>query len=119
MPNLPVRGVKTVVSWLRASLPAAEMQRVEQANTDRPKAQEFYAIQARNLAKLTAAGVKIVLGTDGNTPWGPHVEMADMAAPGMTPMQAIVASTKNAADFLGIPGAETAPAGREQDLHCP
>ncbi len=66
-PNLPDRGVKTDVSWLRASLPAAEMQRVEQANTDRPKAQEFYGIQARNLAKLSAAGVRIILGTDGNT----------------------------------------------------
>jgi imidazolonepropionase-like amidohydrolase len=64
-PNLPDRGVKTDVSWLRASLPAAEMQRVEQANTDRPKAQEFYGIQARNLAKLSAAGVRIILGTDG------------------------------------------------------
>src|SRR5882757_1706558 len=86
-PNLPDRGVKTDISWLRASLPADQMQRLEQANTDRPKAQEFYGIQARNTAKLSAAGVKIVLGTDGNTPWGPHVEMADMVAAGMTPMQ--------------------------------
>jgi imidazolonepropionase-like amidohydrolase len=66
-PNLPDRGVKTDISWLQASLPAADMQKLEQANTDRPKAQEFYGIQARNLAKLSAAGVRIVLGTDGNT----------------------------------------------------
>jgi imidazolonepropionase-like amidohydrolase len=115
-PNLPDRGVKTDVSWLRASLPAAEMQRVEQANTDRPKAQEFYGIQARNLAKLSAAGVKIVLGTDGNTPWAPHVEMADMVAAGMTPMQVIVASTKNAAEFLRIADAGTLEAGKSADF---
>jgi imidazolonepropionase-like amidohydrolase len=92
------------------------MQQVESNNTDRPKAQEFYGIQARNLAKLTAAGVKIVLGTDGNTPWAPHVEMADMAAAGMTPMQVIVASTKNAAEFLHIADAGTLEAGKSADF---
>jgi imidazolonepropionase-like amidohydrolase len=115
-PNLPDRGVKTDVSWLRASLSAAEMQRVEAANTDRPKAQEFYGIQARNLAKLSAAGVRIILGTDGNTPWGPHVEMADMVAAGMTPMQVIVASTKNAAEFLRMTDAGTLEAGKSADF---
>ena len=33
-------------------------------------AQAFYGIQARNLAKLNAAGVRITLGTDGNTAVG-------------------------------------------------
>jgi imidazolonepropionase-like amidohydrolase len=115
-PNLPDRGVKVDVSWLRPSLPAAEMQKVEAENTDRPKAQEFYGIQARNLAKLNAAGVHIVLGTDGNTPWAPHVEMADMVAAGMTPMQVITASTKNAADFLHMADAGTLEAGRSADF---
>ena len=27
---------------------------------------------------MNAAGVRIVVGTDGNTPYAPHVEMADM-----------------------------------------
>jgi imidazolonepropionase-like amidohydrolase len=115
-PNLPDRGVKTDVSWLRASLPAAEMQKVEEANTDRPKAQAFYGIQARNLAKLSAAGVRIVLGTDGDTPWAPHVEMADMVAAGMTPMQVIVASTRNAAEFLRMADAGTLEAGKSADF---
>jgi imidazolonepropionase-like amidohydrolase len=115
-PNLPDRGVKTDVSWLRASLPAGEMQKVEEANTDRPKAQAFYGIQARNLAKLSAAGVRIVLGTDGNTPWAPHVEMADMVVAGMTPMQVIVASTRNAADFLRMADAGTLEAGKSADF---
>jgi imidazolonepropionase-like amidohydrolase len=115
-PNLPDRGVKVDVSWLQASLPAAEMQKVNEANTDRPKAQEFYGIQARNTAKLAAAGVKIVLGTDGNTPWAPHVEMADMVAAGMTRAQVITASTKNAAEFLRMGDAGTLEAGKSADF---
>ncbi len=35
--------------------------------------------QGHNLAKMNAAGVRIVLGTDGSTPYAPHIEMEDMA----------------------------------------
>ena len=115
-PNLPDRGVKTDVAWLRVSLPAAEMAKVEEANTERPKAQDFYGIQARNTARLNAAGVRIVLGTDGNTPWAPHVEMADMVAAGMTPMQVIVASTRNAAAFLRKGDGGTLEPGKSADF---
>jgi imidazolonepropionase-like amidohydrolase len=115
-PNLPDRGVKTDLSWLRASLPAAELEKLEAANTDRPKAQEFFGIQARNLAKLNAAGVRITLGTDGNRPWATHEEMADMVAAGMTPMQVIVAATRNSAEFLRIADAGTLEAGKSADL---
>src|SRR5262249_48294674 len=101
VPNLPDRGVKTDVEWLRGSLPDDEFRRVQEASsTDRPELQAAYAIQARNLAKLSAAGVRIALGTDGNTPWAPHAEMADMVAAGMTPAQVIVAATRNSAEFL-------------------
>jgi imidazolonepropionase-like amidohydrolase len=115
-PNLPDRGVKVDVSWLKPSLPEAEMKKVEDGNIDNPKAQAFYGIQARNLAKLNAAGVRIVMGTDGNTPWAPHVEMADMVAAGMTPMQVIAAATKNAADFLHIADAGTLESGKSADF---
>jgi imidazolonepropionase-like amidohydrolase len=115
-PNLPPRGVKTDVSWLKASLPAAEMDRVEKANVDDPKAQAFYGIQSRNLAKLNAAGVKIILGTDGNTPWGPHEEIADMVTAGMTPAQAITAATKNGAEFLKMTDAGTLQVGKNADF---
>jgi imidazolonepropionase-like amidohydrolase len=115
-PNLPDRGVKTDVAWLRVSLPAAQMAKVEEGNIDRPKAQDFYGIQARNTARLNAAGVRIVLGTDGNTPWAPHVEMADMVAAGMTPMQVIVASTRNAAAFLRKADGGTLEPGKSADF---
>ena len=91
-------------------------EKLEAANTDRPQAQHFYGIQARNLAKLNAAGVRMTLGTDGNRPWGPHEEMADMVTAGMTPMQVIVAATRNSAEFLRIADAGTLEAGKSADF---
>src|SRR5919109_2896147 len=55
-PNLPDRGVKVDTSWLRPGISAGEYAMAEAANTDRPLAKAFYGIQARNLAKLNAAG---------------------------------------------------------------
>jgi imidazolonepropionase-like amidohydrolase len=99
-PNMPDRGVAASIDWLRTALPAAEFEAVQKANTNRPEAQAFWSIQARNLAKMNAAGVRVVVGTDGNTPYAPHVEMADMVAAGMTPAQVIVAATSSGAQFL-------------------
>ena len=115
-PNLPDRGVKVDLSWLRAGMPAADVNKLEAANTDKPREQAFYAIQARNLAKLNAAGVRITLGTDGNRPWGPHEEMLDMVVAGMTPMQVIVAATRNSAEFLRLADTGTLQAGKSADF---
>jgi imidazolonepropionase-like amidohydrolase len=115
-PNLPDRGVKVDLSWLQAGLSADEFAKLETANTDRPAAQASHGIQARNLAKLHAAGVRITLGTDGNRPWGPHDEMLDMVRAGMTPMQVIVAATRNSAEFLRIADAGTLQAGKSADF---
>jgi imidazolonepropionase-like amidohydrolase len=116
VPNLPDRGVKTDLSWLKDSLPAAELQKLEAGNTDRPDAQKAFGIQARNLAKMSAAGVKVALGSDGNTPWAPHAEMADMVAAGMTPAQVIVAATRHGAEFLRMTDSGTIEAGKSADL---
>ena len=115
-PNLPDRGVATDMSWLAESLPADEVKKLQEAATDRADAQKAYGIQARNLAKIHAAGVKIVLGTDGGVPWSHHVEMEDMVAAGMTPSDVIVASTKNAAEFLRMNDAGTVAAGKRADF---
>ncbi len=115
-PNLPDRGVKTDLSWLKSSLPAEEFKKLEAANTDRPKVQALFGIQARNLAKLNQAGVRITLGTDGNRPWGPHEEMLDMVSAGMTPMQVIVAATRNSAELLRLDDAGTLQAGKSADF---
>jgi imidazolonepropionase-like amidohydrolase len=116
VPNLPDRGVKTDLSWLKGSLSAGELQKLEAANTDRPDAQTQFGIQARNLSKMSAAGVRVALGSDGNTPWAPHVEMADMVAAGMTPMQVIVAATRNGAEFLRMADSGIIQAGKSADF---
>jgi len=116
VPNLPDRGVTTDLSWLRDSIPAAELQKLQEGATDRPQLQAAFGIQARNLAKLNAAGVRIALGTDGNTPWAVHQEMADMVAAGMTPAQVIVAATRNSAAFLKMTDAGTIEAGKSADF---
>jgi imidazolonepropionase-like amidohydrolase len=115
-PNLPDRGVATDLSWLRESIPAADLQKLQAAAIDKPDAQAAFGIQARNLAKLNAAGVRIVLGTDGNTPWAPHAEMEDMVASGMTPAQVLVAATRNSAEFLRMTDAGTIAAGKSADF---
>jgi len=115
-PNLPDRGVKTDLSWLRAGLPSAAFEKLAAANKDNPKAQAFHGIQARNLAKLNAAGVRITLGTDGNRAWGSHEEMEHMVLAGMTPTQVIVAATRNGAEFLKIADAGTLEAGKSADF---
>jgi len=115
-PNLPDRGVATDMSWLADSIPADELKKLQAGATDRPDAQKAYGIQARNLAKIHAAGIKIVLGTDGGIPWSHHVEMADMVAAGMTPSDVIVASTKNAAEFLRLNDVGTVATGKCADF---
>jgi imidazolonepropionase-like amidohydrolase len=116
IPNLPDRGVKTDLSWLRAGVTDATYAKLEKDNTDRPKVQAFHGIQARNLKKLNAVGVRITMGTDGNKAWGPHEEMLDMVLAGMTPAQVIVAATRNGAELLKIADAGTLEAGKSADF---
>jgi imidazolonepropionase-like amidohydrolase len=115
-PNLPDRGVATDLSWLRGSIADGDLQKLQAAATDRPEAQKTFGIQARNLARLGKAGVKIALGTDGNTPWGPHLEMADMVAAGLTPAQVLAAATRNGADLLQMTDVGVIEAGRSADF---
>lgn len=116
MPNMPDRGVVADYSWLKGSLSDAEVAKIQAGATNRPAAQAAWGIQARNLKKLSDAGMTITVGTDGNTAWAPHVEMADMVAAGMTPMQVIVAATRNGAAFLRMNDTGTIAAGKRADL---
>jgi imidazolonepropionase-like amidohydrolase len=93
------------------------------AYTGRPAAQasaarERYAILQRSLAKLSAAGARIVLGGDTglqDDPFGfaEHRELELMVDAGMSPMQAIVAATRNGADYLGLKTAGILVPGRQ------
>src|SRR5713101_8478755 len=115
-PNLPDRGVKVDRSWLRDSMTAEEFQKVQAESKDDPKAQQFFGIQSRNLARLNAAGIRIALGTDGNITWAAHEEMADMVASGMTPAQVLVAATRNSAALVGLKDVGTVEKGKTADF---
>ncbi len=118
IPNMPGRGVPTDLDWLSGALPVddEEFAELEAANVERPEAQEAFGIQARNLARLSEAGMTIAIGTDGNTPWAPHVEMEDMVAAGMSPADVLVAATHNAAAFAGFDDMGTVAAGKSADF---
>jgi len=116
IPNMPDRGVAQDYGWLAGSIPAGALEKLQAAATDRPEAQKAFAIQARNLARLSEAGMTIAMGTDGFSPWSQHVEMADMVASGMTPAQVIVAATRNSAAMLKLDDAGTVEAGKRADF---
>jgi imidazolonepropionase-like amidohydrolase len=115
-PNLPSPGRTWDISWLQGRIPADEFASVQKANVDNATQAEAYGIQARNLKRLSDQGARIVLGTDGNTPWAPHQEMEAMAMAGMTPMQVIVASTGRAAEFMRFTDTGTLQAGKSADM---
>lgn len=104
------------MSWLGDSIPADELKKLQEAATNRPAVQQFFGIQARNLKRLNAAGVKIAMGTDGNIPWAHHVEMEDMVAAGMTPAQVIVAATRTSAEWLHLTDVGTLQSGKSADF---
>lgn len=116
VPNLPSPGVAIDLSWVSDTVPSDQLQKLQAAATDNPEAQKTFAIQARNLAKLSAAGVKIGLGTDGNTPYGAHLEMADMVRAGMSPHQVIVAATQNSAELVRLTDLGALQAGKSADF---
>ena len=99
IPNMPDRGVAADYSWLKGPC--------RTANCEDPGGDDRSAAGAGGVGHPGAKPQDgfgrrrdIAVGTDGNTAWAPHVEMADMVAAGMTPMQVIVAATKNGAGFL-------------------
>ena len=117
VPNLPGRGVKADLSWVSDTVQAGELSKLQAGVAkDDPEAQKFFGIQARNLAKLHAAGIKIAMGTDGNTPYGPHIEMEDMVAAGMPPHDVIVAATRNSAEVMRLNDLGTIAAGKTADF---
>ena len=67
------------------------------------KAQEVFEAHSESVSRAHQAGVNIAMGTDaGVMPHGTNLrELGLMVNIGMTPMEAIVATTKNAAACLG------------------
>jgi len=116
IPNLPDRGVPADLSWLEGVMPADELAELEAANVTSAEAQRAYVIQARNLARLSDAGMRVAFGTDGNRYWGAHQEMEDMVIAGMSPADVLVAATRNSAEVLGLTDIGTIEAGKSADF---
>ena len=123
-PNLPDKGTSEAdFALMGETIPAAEIQRlraVQAAQTPeaKKKARDFFDLQARNLAKFNAAGVKIALGTDSSITvgWDVHQELADMVAAGMTPNQVLTAATKTAAGVLKLDQLGAVAPGKSADF---
>ena len=116
VPNLPNPGVAMDLGWLSGTVPPDELAELQETAIDRPAAQEGFGIQARNLARLNDAGVKIAFGTDGSVPWAVHLEMEDMVRSGMTPAEVIAAATGNSAELLQMTDVGTLAAGKSADF---
>jgi imidazolonepropionase-like amidohydrolase len=103
VPNLPSRGARLDVSWLRDQIPATELAALQAEPPSRTEAQRrSFEIQARNLGRLAREGVTIAVGIDFNVVYDMHVELEDMVAAGMTPAQVLIAATRNGAELLGL-----------------
>ncbi len=116
VPNLPNPGVAMDLGWLSGTVPSDELGEMQEASVDRPAAQERFGIQARNLARLSDAGVKIGFGTDGSVPWAVHLEMEDMVRSGMPAADVIAAATGNSAELLQMTDVGTLAAGKSADF---
>ena len=71
------------------------------------RARKTLALDGANMMKLRAAGMKVVMGTDtGQTRffigYFNHMAIESYVAIGMTPMEAIVGSTRDSADIIGL-----------------
>ena len=76
-------------------------------------------VHRESIRKAIAAGVKVAMGTDsGVTPHGQNLrELEQMVACGMTPAQAMIATTRTAAELMGLEGDRgVIEAGKRADI---
>ncbi len=115
-----------MLALLRESVPPAVIQRMqgffaprEPAQVERSRA--AYGILQRSVAKLNAAGAKLILGADTGTQdhlfgFAEHRELEVMVKAGMSPAQGIVAATSRAAEFLKLDQMGSLVAGKQADF---
>src|SRR5215831_8811064 len=138
MPNIgaPERATHTTIpAWfeepylaglLRDTVPADVIERIRTSFTSRDAATaarnlQNYAILQKSVAKLAAAGARIILGSDTGLedhPFGfaEQKELQMMAEAGVTPAQVIVAATSRPAEFLGLKDRGVIAPGKRADL---
>ncbi len=124
IPNLPDRETTEAdLKFASETVPAPEIKKMREAIAGmtpeaKKKAHEFYGVQARNLVKLNAAGVRIAFGTDSSAAvgWNAHQELTDMVAAGMTPAQVIVAATRTSAEIIKLDQLGAVAVGKSADF---
>jgi imidazolonepropionase-like amidohydrolase len=135
MPNLAISENGAHASppaWLadpllRETSPADVIARVGETFVRRTpeavaRAQRTYAAMQRTLARLNAAGVTIVLGTDDGAvrdhfyAYTAHRELRLMVEAGMSPAQVLTAATKTSADVLRLTDRGRLEPGSRADL---
>jgi imidazolonepropionase-like amidohydrolase len=82
---------------------------------------EHLPIAMANLKTLSDRGIPILFGTDSGIPtrfmgYFEHLEMEMMAEAGLTPMQIIVAASRDAAKYMGLKDLGTMTAGNYADF---
>lgn len=116
----PMRQLLTesVAADVIARIEASFRQRSPEAAAE---AARRYAILERSLAKLGAAGAKLVLGADTGVEdhlfgLAEHLELQAMADAGLTPAQVLAAATRHAAEYLRLDDRGSLVPGRRADL---
>ncbi|HLG54086.1 MAG TPA: amidohydrolase family protein [Vicinamibacterales bacterium] len=78
---------------------------------------------ARGISRLSAAGVKIGVGTDGGGQqgdqfigWTMHTELENLVMAGISPAQALVAATRTSAEILGLDDLGAVAVGKSADF---
>jgi imidazolonepropionase-like amidohydrolase len=77
----------------------------------------------RNARKLRAAGIKVVMGTDTGQSrffigYSTHMDLEGLVAIGLTPSEAIVAATKDAAEVAHFPNMGRSPRAKRRTSWC-
>lgn len=115
-----------LTALLRVSVPPPVIERIRRSFTGREAsaasaARGRYAILQRSLAKLNAAGARIILGSDTGLEdhlfgYAEQRELEEMVRAGMTPAQTIVAATSRAAEYLKLGDSGVLAAGKRADF---
>ena len=121
IPNLPDTPPSIAdLAWLSETYPPRAIEEMKKTAVAAPSRPRLFEVQARSLAKLSAAGVRIAFGTDAGVgaPYGysAHTELADMVAAGMTPADVLVAATRTSAEVMRLEQLGTIASGKSADF---
>lgn len=93
----------------------------ERAAARRARADAGYRTALANLARVHAAGIPVVMGTDAGNPLTLHgasvfMELEAMAEAGLSPLEVLTAATRTGAEAMGLDSTGTVSTGAVADL---